>query len=179
MLNINFNPFPGLTTERLILRQLSIEDEHEIFFLRTDESVNKFLDRDKANTIEDAREFINKINDGVTKNESILWAITFKNNNKLIGTICFWKISKQLDKAEIGYELLPDFQGKGIMQEAMAVVIKYGLEQLKLHTIEAELSNKNLQSVKLLERNGFTVKENVFHEGSHLETVVYTLINKK
>ena len=45
MQKFNFTPFPNLTTNRLILRQLSENDSKEIFSLRTDKSVNKYLDR--------------------------------------------------------------------------------------------------------------------------------------
>ena len=60
---INFTPFPGLTTERLNLRQMKIQDENEIFALRSDERVQEFLDRPKAKIIDDARKFIEKINE--------------------------------------------------------------------------------------------------------------------
>ena len=88
MLNRNFTPFPILTTERLTLRQLIINDEQEIFTLRSDGEINKYLDRQLSNTIDDARNFINKINENINKNDSIYWAITFSDRNLLVGTIC-------------------------------------------------------------------------------------------
>jgi len=111
MIEISFIPFPNLTTERLTLRQLSMKDENEIFALRSDDEVNKFLDRPKANSIEDARQFIHKINGSMINTEAVLWAITWKDDFKLLGTICLWKISKEDARAEIGYELLPICQG--------------------------------------------------------------------
>src|SRR5688500_12404638 len=105
---INFIPFPNLTTERLILRQLEIQDENEVFALRSDKRVNEFLARPKPEVVEDARKFIEKINDQIAKNAGIYWAITLKNDNKLIGTICYWNIVKEHSRAEIGYELHPD-----------------------------------------------------------------------
>src|SRR4051794_34062033 len=87
---INFTPFPNLTTEHLFLRQVKIDDENEIFLVRSDEKVARFLDRPKARNLDEARQFIHKISDGIAKNEWILWAITLKNQNELIGTICLW-----------------------------------------------------------------------------------------
>jgi len=136
MLN-NFFPFPVLQTERLILRQLSMQDEKEIFLLRSDESVNKHIDRPRATSLKDAQEFIKKINDYVAANESLYWAINFKNDKKLIGTVCYWNICKAENRAEIGYELLPSFQGKGIMHEAISEVIEFGFQMMQLQTIEA------------------------------------------
>ena len=163
--------FSILTTERLILRQLEIQDEQEIFFLRSDERVNKWLVAPIAQSVEEAREFIKKINTGIIKNEWPYWAITLKNNNKLIGTICFWNISVEENKAEIGYVLHPDFQGQGIMHEAIHKVIEYGFEKMKLRSIEAILHPGNLKSIALLKRNGF------LYAGELDDAVIYLLIN--
>ena len=61
MLTNAFTPFPVLKTERLTLRQLSVNDDKEIFALRSDKQVNKYLDRDLSNSIEDARKLIIKL----------------------------------------------------------------------------------------------------------------------
>src|SRR6187401_978033 len=106
MLNGAFTPFPILTTERLILRQLVINDEQEIFTLRSDSEINKYLNRQIANTIDDARNFINRVNENVNKNDSLYWAITLSDKNKLVGTVCLFGFSDENDNCEIGYELL-------------------------------------------------------------------------
>ena len=67
MLTNSFTPFPILKTERLTLRQLSVNDDKEIFALRSDKQVNKYIDRAPSNTIEDARKFIHKITDRFAK----------------------------------------------------------------------------------------------------------------
>ncbi len=148
-------PFPNIITERLSLRQLKIEDENEIFVLRSDERVLKYLDIPIAKTIDDARNFIEKINNGIINNEWIYWGITLKNKTKLIGTICIWNISKDGLTADIGYVLHPDFQGRGIMREALIKVINYGFEIMKLKSIDADVDPNNFKSIKLLEKNGF------------------------
>ncbi len=71
MLELNFTPFPDLTTERLKLRQLRIGDENEIMFLRTDERVNHFLHREKPNVIGDVIDFIKKVETGIANNERL------------------------------------------------------------------------------------------------------------
>ncbi|WP_276504195.1 GNAT family N-acetyltransferase [Terrimonas pollutisoli] len=151
MKGFNFNPFPVLETERLSLRHLRSDDDNEIFFLRSDERVLKYLVAPKANNIEDARAFIRKIID----NDCVYWGICLKDQPQLIGTICFWNIAKGNKKAEIGYVMHPDFQGKGLMWGAISKVILYGFEQMKLHIIEAILDPENSRSVKLLEKNNF------------------------
>lgn len=112
--------------------------------------------------------------------EGITWAITLKEDTKLIGTICFWNIQKEHYRAEIGYVLHPDFQRKGIMQEAIAEVIKFGFQVMKLHSIEANTNPNNTSSIRLLERNKFIregyFRENYFYNGKFYDSVVYALL---
>jgi ribosomal-protein-alanine N-acetyltransferase len=155
MNRITFTPFPNFVTKRLNLRQLRCEDGNEIFKLRSDERVMKFIAKPIYKTIEEAREFVNRINKGISNNEWIYWGITLRNDNTLIGTICLWNISEEHFRADIGFELHPDFQGKGIMQEALTMILDYGFKNMKLHSIEANVNPKNLPSIKLLDRNNF------------------------
>ena len=161
MLNRTFTPFPVLKTERLTLRQLSVNDDKEIFALRSDKQVNKYLGRDPSNTIEDGRKFIHKIEEVVRQNEGIYWAITLADNDNLIGTICLFNFSNENDQAEIGYELLPAFQKQGIMQEATSKVIAFGLDVIGLKAIEAYTHLENENSSKLLEKFNFRKQENI------------------
>ena len=159
MIDISFTPFPFLTTENYALRNLKPEDEQEIFALRSSDEINKYLDRPKANTLDDAQSFITKIINGIAENEAIFWVVTPKGGTKFLGSICLWKISREDATAEIGYELLPENHGKGIMQEVIPRVIQFGFEEMKLQTIEAEVSPRNLKSVRLLEKNNFKLAE--------------------
>jgi len=155
MNKISFIPFPELTTERLFLRQLKDEDDNEIFKLRTDVTVLKYLNIAKAEKIDDARKFITRINNGIKNNEWIYWAVTLKSGSRLIGTICLWNISEDQSKADIGFMLIPEYFGKGIMQEAIKPVIEYGFKYMRLDKIEGDVSRDNIKSIKLMEKNNF------------------------
>jgi ribosomal-protein-alanine N-acetyltransferase len=182
-MNINANPFPVLNTERLSLRKLSTDDANEIFYLRSDEYINKYIDRPRAASLEDAHNFINKTNHAIENNDCIDWAITFKDDSKLIGSICLWNFSIEENKAEIGYELMPDFQGKGIAQEAFSEVINFGFDVMKLQTIEGYTHKENTSSTKLLEKFGFI--RDLLEESKiditvdNPNTVVYSLRNQR
>lgn len=180
MIKVNFTPFPNLTTERLILRQVESEDLNEFFILKSDPDILKFLDYD-AKSLDEARQFLIKTNEGIVKKEWVFWGIAKKDDNKLIGTICLWNISFEQSKAEVGYELMTEYQGKGIMQEAMASIIDYGFKVMKLQIIEAITNPDNIRSINLLEKNKFIRGEN-FQEtdlfyGKILNRVIYSLNN--
>lgn len=150
-----FTPFPVLKTERLIMRELLMVDAHEIFALRSDGSVNKYLNRKPSTSIDDAKTFIQTIHENTHNNNSIYWAITLNSTDKIIGTICLFNFSDENLKAEMGYELFPDFQGKGIMQEAISKLIDFGIHHIGLHTIEAYTHSENHSSTRLLEKLNF------------------------
>ena len=155
MLNRSFTPFPILTTERLTLRQLLINDEQEIFTLRSDSEINKHLDRQISNTIDDARNFINKVVENINNNDALYWAITLNDRNRLVGTICLFGFADENDKCEIGYELMTTFQGQGIMKAACEKVIDYAFNTIKVQKIEALIHRDNQRSIKLLEKLSF------------------------
>ncbi|QEC67448.1 GNAT family N-acetyltransferase [Panacibacter ginsenosidivorans] len=155
MMELNFSYFPQLSTERLLLRSLQPSDANEIFALRSDDTINKYINRPKAKTIEDAEQFITKILNAIENNQSIWWAITLKTESTLAGGILLWNINKEKNEAEIGYELLPHYHGKGIAREAIEKVIEYGFDQMNLQSIVALVHKENIASVKLLEKNNF------------------------
>jgi ribosomal-protein-alanine N-acetyltransferase len=181
MLAIDLNPFPVLSTERLLLREVSKDDAEEIFFLRSDKEVLTYLDRDPAKSIDEAIQWIEMINEATKKNEAVAWAMNLKDQPKLIGTFSFWNIRKEHYRAEIGYVLHPAHQGKGLMQEAMAIAVGYGFKTIKFHSIDANVNPENTASIKLLEKNNFIreacLKESWYYNGKFLDALIYSLIN--
>ena len=160
---MNPRPFPVITTERLFLRKIEELDCDVILFLRSDETVTKFIERPdnrKTKNKTDAIKFIQEINDAFNEEKSISWGITLKNNPKIIGTICLWNFSENKRAAEVGYDLNPEFQRLGIMNEVLNRVIDFGFNKLNLDKIEAFTHNKNESSKKLLEKNKFVFMQN-------------------
>lgn len=75
MLELNFTPYPELKTKRLLLRRLEKSDANEMFFLRSNDDVLRYLGKEPATSVKEAEEFIVKINKAVDNNESILWGM--------------------------------------------------------------------------------------------------------
>ena len=182
MLTINFSPFPNLETERLLLRRVDTTDIKEIFALRSNPETMKYIPRPLVKTDEDALEHIAMIDTKIETNEGVNWAITLKDNPKLIGVIGYYRMKPEHYRAEIGYMLLPEYHGKGIVSEAVKEAVNYGFQVMKLHSIEAIIDPDNHGSAKVLEKNGFVkeahLKENEFFEGRFLDTVIYSLLNR-
>ena len=183
MLTVNFHPFHNLETERLILRRVNSNDIKEVLALRSNAETMKYIPRPLLKNDEDALAHIAMIDEKIESNEGINWAITIKGDPRLIGVIGHYRIQNEHYRAEIGYMILPEYNGKGIVTEAVREAVKYGFEVMKLHSIEAVIEPGNLASAKVLEKNGFIkeahLKENEFYDGRFIDSVIYSLLNKK
>ena len=69
--------------------------------------------------------------------------------------MCLFNFSQDDLAAEIGYELLPPFQSKGFMQEAISTVIQFGFQQVGLNSIVANTHSENQRSTNVLEKLNF------------------------
>jgi ribosomal-protein-alanine N-acetyltransferase len=181
MLSLNFYPFPELTTERLLLKKITNEHASDLFQMRADKDVMKYIDRPLAQTIDDAIALIKIISDTIDNNDGITWGIFLKDDTAtLIGTIGFWRMQKEHYRAEIGYMLHPVSQGKGLMQEAIKKALEYGFTVMQLHSVEANVNPANDASKKLLEKIGFVqeayFKENYYYNGRFVDSAIYSLL---
>jgi ribosomal-protein-alanine N-acetyltransferase len=182
MLEIKFNGFPVLESERLIFQQISTDDAPDIFELRTNEKVLRYSDRLPMKNMQEAMDMVKLISDTFDKNNGIAWSMKSKETKRTVGHISFWRINKEHHRAEIGYAMFPEYWGKGFMTEAINKVIDYGFSEIKFHSIEANVNPNNLPSIKLLERAGFIreayFKENYYFNGKFVDSAIYSLVNK-
>ena len=182
MLQPNFSPFPEIKTERLVLSKMTKIDSAEILRLRSDENVMKYIDRERAKSIQDAEVFLDRITTSLDSNNGIMWGIALKETPKtLIGNIGYWRLIKEHYRAEVGYMLNPSFWKKGIMKEALEEIIVFGFKHMNLHSIEANINPDNEASAALLESTGFIkeahFKEDFFFNGQFEDTAIYSLLN--
>jgi ribosomal-protein-alanine N-acetyltransferase len=181
MLQLKFTPFPTITTERLVLRAIEMSDDERFFYLRSNDEVNKYVGNPKPQSLDDIHRLIEKLQNNAATNEAIFWVICTKEDPTLIGTACFWNISRENETIEIGYTLLPHVQGKGYMNEAMKALINYGFKTIQAKSIEAFTHKDNAASLKLLERNGFTrdsvLQEKYANDRHAKDMMIYSLKN--
>ena len=147
-------------TDRLILRTLTEFDSFEVLGIRSHPVINQFLHRDSPRNTFEALDFILNIQRKSANGEIFFLGIALQNNPELIGTICLWNFSSDRKTAELGYELLPEYHGKGIMSEAVTFILNFGFEDLNLSKIEAFTNKNNLNSIQLLQKFNFALNVN-------------------
>jgi [ribosomal protein S5]-alanine N-acetyltransferase len=181
MLTVNFDPFPVITTDRLLLRRVEMADVPEIQRLRSDEQLMKYIHRPRFENATEAAAFVEKIHNMVAANEGIGWGITRKDDPKVIGHISFHILYKEHYRAEAGYMLFAEYHRKGIITEALQAILHYGFTAMGLHSVEAITDGENSASRKLLEKSGFIqegyFRESTYWEGRFHDKVVYSLLN--
>ena len=176
---MKFNPFLELITERLLLRKFKESDADVILYLRSDRIVNEFIERPesrKTRNKADALTFIQEINTGIKNHKLITWGITLKNLPNIIGTICLWNFSNNNKTAEIGYDLDPLYQGKGIMSEALRMVTSFAFTELNLDKMEAFTHRENRNSKMLLQNNGFNLDSDR-QDQNNLSNIIFEINN--
>jgi ribosomal-protein-alanine N-acetyltransferase len=181
MLDLNFQPFPNIQTERLNLRRITEDDLDDMFLLRSNLDAMKHISRPVSVSNSEVLALIQKVEAGINGNTGIVWGICLNQSNRVIGTIGFHRIEKENYRAEIGYMLLPEFWSNGIMSEAIKEVIKHGFNSMNLHSIEANIDPLNSRSKNILLKFGFKkeayFKENLYFNGKFLDSEIYSLIN--
>ena len=152
-----------------------------LFFLRSHKDVMKYIDRPFAKSKEDIVEMYEKMCAGVEGNTAIAWHIEEKESDKPAGQIGYYRNDPGNHRGEVGYMLSPEQQGKGFAGEALKAALDYGFNDVKFHSIEANVNPLNDASVKLLEKHGFVkeahFKENYYFDGKFLDSVIYSLLS--
>ncbi len=176
---MNFHPFPVLKTERLILREMRLSDALDLYEMRQDVRMHENTDTLPDQSIEETIKYLEKMKSGVQNNRWIIWSIEHEKTNKVIGSICIWNIDETLSTGELGYGIMPSFQGQGFMKEALLSVVHYGFHNLPLKSLEAYTEKNNITSIKLLETLHFIPIKIVIDPGyfknRDFEMVVYEL----
>jgi [ribosomal protein S5]-alanine N-acetyltransferase len=182
MLEFSFNPFPELETERLRLVRFSKKHFERMFEMRRHDEVMRYIERPRPAHIGEMDAFLEHHDSLINAGDGISWVVEIKSDGLLAGNVGFWRMKKEHHRAELGYMMLPEYWGKGIMSEALDAVLRYAFEVMKLHSIEADINPQNLASSKILERHGFTreayFRENFYWEGKYLDSAIYSLLEQ-
>ncbi len=175
-----FDTFPIIKTSRLILREIRLEDAKRIFDMRSNGRVNTFIARPNMQKQEDALGLAERTINAFNNKQAIGWAGILRDNNEIIGTCGFNMIDTYNLRAEIGGEMATEYWGKNIAIEAVMAIIRFGLEEMNLHSIEAKVSPNNRGAIYLMEQIGFVkeahFKDRILFNNTFSDMAVYTLL---
>ena len=161
-----------IETERLQLFEYTTNDAAFIFELFNSPKWIKFIGDRNIKTLNDAKNFIET---GYIKGYQVngfgLYKVCLKDGTP-IGTSGIVN-RPNLEGYDLGYALLPQFEGKGFITEANEAVLKFAKEAYKIQELKAILLEENSESIAVLERLGFKSQVKSVLKGETEEMLMY------
>ncbi len=162
---------PILETERLFLRELTINDAETVYLLNLDKDVIKYTGDNSFDSVESARQFLTNY-DHYKKYGFGRWAVINKPDNEFLGW-CGLKYSIDSDEHDIGFRFFKRFWNKGFATESAKACIDLGFNKYSMSTIVGRAMKDNISSIRVLEKIGLTFHKSFDFDGN--EGVVYKI----
>jgi ribosomal-protein-alanine N-acetyltransferase len=172
---------PTLETPRLTLRPVTPEDIPFIHKLFSRSETNLYSGYDDITTFAEAEQmYETALKPSFPTHFKVVAEL--KKTGESVGMIGIYYYSKENRRAELGYDLLKEHWGKGLMTEAVEEVLRYAFEELRLNRVEATTDSENGASNKVLERTGFTLEGRLrerhsYNDGYHDELFFGLLVS--
>ena len=151
-----FSVIPELYTERLLLRRMRVMDCYDMYEYASNSDVTKYLTWSPHPNLEYTQEYLQYIQNHYALGDFYDWAVILREEGKMIGTCGFTRFHFHHDAAEVGYVINPAYRGRGIADEALLAVMRFGFSALGLHRIEAKYMEGNGASRRVMEKVGMT-----------------------
>jgi ribosomal-protein-alanine N-acetyltransferase len=170
-----------LTTERLILRDFVADDWVAMLAYEVDPLYLRYYHWTER-TPEGVKEFVGWFLDQQTDNPRYKFqlAITLKDDGKLIGNCGIRKPAPDAHDASMGYELDPQYWGKGYATEAARAILHFGFTDMRLHRVWAECVADNVGSARVLQKIGMKqeahFRDHQYYKGRYWDTLIFAML---
>ena len=151
-----FTHMPQITTGRLFLRKIAVQDAEDMFAYARLPQVTRYLTWYEHPDLLYTKRYITFLQRKYHAGEFYDFAVIHRAEDKMIGTCGFTKLDAVHLTGEIGYVFHPAYWQQGFATEAVRAVIRFGFETLGLHRIEARFMNDNFASRRVMEKCGMT-----------------------
>lgn len=174
-----------LTSPRCILKQITLDDIHEIYEIYSDSQAMKYMQRNAITSLNHAKDLIVNWQKQYDEGLGFRWGVFLKENpQSLIGTIALHYWDKKSSTIELGADLIRREWRKGLAYEFTIPVVYYAFNELKINRLELRCDPRNLASIRIAEKLSFTfegsLREYVYIEGKgYLDESVYSLLKKE
>jgi len=174
------NKFPIIETDRFQLRQFQPDDQENVFKGLSHPDVIPFYGI-SFSTYDETKEQMDWFKNLEDKKEGIWWAISSKDGKTFYGAGGYNDWNHVHKKAEIGFWLMPDFWGSGIMKEVFPEIVRYGFEGMGLRRIEGFVESENSNCKNALKKVDFqyegTMRECEMKNGKFISVDIYASLN--
>ena len=169
-----------ITGTRINLRPITKSDAESIYKYARDRAISRYTFLPHPYTRKDADDWVITSSERNASGIDFNMGIELPSTGEIIGMISLNNIDVINRHAELGYWLGKPFWGKGMVSEAVALVVNYTFRRLKLVRIYARVMHPNTTSAHLLEKCGFayegTLRRHIKRNGRYLDDVRYGLL---
>ena len=170
-----------LTTDRLILREFVEADWPAVLAYQRDRRYLRYthwIDRSPQDVKQFVQMFLSQ--QFALPRTKYQLAVTLKDTQRLIGNCGIRLKAVDALEADIGYELAPDYWGRGYATEAARAIVTFGFTELRLHRISARCIADNIASTHVLEKTGMwlegRLRENEYFKDRWWDTLLYAML---
>lgn len=150
-------------TAKLAIREISITDLDALHALLSNKDVMRYSAHGPYSK-KQTEDWISFITEHYKKYPLGMWAVIAKDNDVLIGICGLMPLSDDDSKYEIGYRILPDFQGKGYATEAAIAVRDYAIS-VGITQFIAYIEKENKPSIRISEKISMHFSRNDEYKG--------------
>ena len=173
---------PEISTDRLILRRMTMKDAQDIFEYSRDPEVARHVLWTAQKHISEAKEYVRYMTKRYRDDLPSSWGIIDKESGRLVGTIGYMAFSEENASVEIGYSLARWLWGKGLATEALRAVIDYTFEAMDINRIEAQHELTNPSSGRVMEKCGMKkegiLRQRLYNKGKFVDVALYSILRE-
>jgi ribosomal-protein-alanine N-acetyltransferase len=177
-----FSVFPIIESERLILRQVTLEDAPDFFACQSDPDVFRYAGRSEETFLESAQHMLNILFKRHQEQTMLSWAIVLKENLRFVGRFQIEEWSDENHRAAVGYLLGKQYWGKGYATEVLLAVIAYLFEQTTVNRIDTFAWSENIASTRVMEKAGMRfeglARQKRFAKGAFRDLKSYAILRE-
>ena len=176
----SFRELPVLTTSRLLLRSLTMDDVDDVFAYTSDPVVAQYIRRPLHQVRADAAAYVSTFVENSRRGDPAPWGIQHRADGKLIGTCGFYYLNRDDVRAEIYYALSRAYWNCGYVTEAAEAVLDFGFNALNLNRIDGACWAGNTASARVLEKIGMRYegiwRQFIFVKGAFRDICWYSIL---
>lgn len=156
-------------TDRIILREITLEDIPMMYKMDSDPEVHKYLGNKPFTDISESEENVRFIRQQYINNGIGRWAVVDKESGEFVGwgglKFITSPIANRNHFYEVGYRFLKAHWGKGYATESAKASLKYAFEELNLENVYAMAHGENAGSRHALQKSGLKITGHFDYEG--------------
>ena len=150
-------PFRELSSSRIKLRAITLDDVEDVFDLYSDQDSALLDDWSPMSSIRESKSLIKSRMEENRKNEGLEYSVKIKGN-KFVGCCGVFDFDLENMNCSLFYQVLKEHRNNGYATEAVELICKYCFKTIKIHRIYAYITPGNIASIKVLEKNKFRIE---------------------